>query len=123
MNEFLAVFNLVSDYKSFWGLGIFSQDIQCLPDFVNLRRVPKDELGLRGAQLAADLEGGVAGVGGAHGEAEVEAAEDDGGVLEAVGEDNTDHITLAKPECYQGSGNLECLLSDLKIRTWDWNLD
>ena len=72
------------------------------------------ELGLRGAELAADLVGGVAGVGGAHGQAEVEAAEDDGGVLETVGEDHTDHVTLAETECHQGSGNLECLLSDLK---------
>ena len=74
----------------------------------------EDEPGLGGSKLAADLVSGVAGVGGAYCEAEVEAAEDDGGVLEAVGEDDTDHVTLAEAERNQGSGNLKGLLSNLK---------
>ena len=74
----------------------------------------EDEPGLGGSKLTANLVSGVAGVGGAHSEAEVEAAEDDGGVLEAVGEDDTDHVTLAEAERNQGSGNLKGLLSNLK---------
>ena len=73
----------------------------------------EDEPGLRGPQLAADLVRGVGGVSGAHGEAKVEAAEDDGGVLEAVGEQDTDHVTLAEAEPRQGPSNLEGLISDL----------
>ena len=73
----------------------------------------EDEAGLRGPQLAADLVRGVGGVSGAHGEAEIEAAEDYGGVLETVGEQDTDHVTLAEAEPRQGPGNLEGLLSDL----------
>ena len=74
----------------------------------------EDEPGLRGPQLAADRVRGVGGVSGAHGEAEIEAAEDDGGVLEAVGEDDTDHVTLTEAERKQGSGNFKGLLSNLK---------
>ena len=74
----------------------------------------EDELGLGGSKLAADLVRSVARVGGAHSEAEIEAAEDDGGVLEAVGEDDTDHVTLVEAERNQGSGNLQGLLSNLK---------
>ena len=74
----------------------------------------EDEPGLGGSELAADLVSGVARVGGAHSEAEIEAAEDDGGVLEAVREDDTDHVTLAQAKCSQGSGNLKGLLSNLK---------
>ena len=56
----------------------------------------------------------VAGVGRAHGEAEVEATENDGWVLEAVWEDDTHHVTLAEAQPHQGSSNLQWLLSDLK---------
>ena len=74
----------------------------------------EDEPGLGGFKLAADLVRSVARVGGAHSEAEIEAAEDDGGVLEAVGEDDTDHVTLTEAERKQGSGNFKGLLSNLK---------
>ena len=74
----------------------------------------EDEPGLGGSKLAADLVSSVAGVGGAHSKAEIEAAEDDGGVLEAVREDDTDHVTLTEAERKQGSGNLKGLLSNLK---------
>ena len=74
----------------------------------------EDEPGLGGSKLAADLVRSVARVGGAHSEAEIEAAEDDGGVLEAVREDDTDHVTLTEAERKQGSGNFKGLLSNLK---------
>ena len=77
----------------------------------------EDQPGAGGVELAGDLGWGVARVDGSQHHAQVETAQDQGGVLYTVGQDHTHHVSFLQAQTREGSGNLQCCLSHLNTQS------